>query len=499
MPKPEAESLMRMAFGLQDMESGTVPWQMGHPEIKDANAIEFACQAVGPLLLHYGPALTDAFKQDMAPHIHAAFKAMRDHKVPVSYTNIFLMKTVNMILMGEATGDSEAAAEGYTMLDEWMEYTQANGIHEFDSPTYYSVDLNSLNMGFRFAARPEARAKFKAILDYFWTDIAANYFPGRQDLAGAHSRDYDFLQGDGRLMLHMHLEGLRDLPYKAKLDLEAVYLLENEMAQGYHPPAKILAIAESPQRAVVSRWDVKPERDRYTYLTPDFAIGSANGDYNAQDKMISVELASTKENFPAITVVPDLTDQPYGKLKSKDRSGHSKPTHPPLHAVVVQQKGMMRAVLNLDKSPKELATNILLPAAADRIALDGDVIEAGKPFRKEGGPSSVVAIREGNAGVAVRIFHADGEKPRFVLQADTEGLRWGAARYTVYHGAGDRRVRVGVLILAGRCGSDRELAELIRKVRDAKATLDLTRPPTPAPVLAVNGEDLSLGFFLGNR
>src|SRR5262249_46090233 len=78
-PADEAESLMRLAFGLQDMEKGTVPWQMGHPEINDANAIEFACQAVGPLLLHYGSALSEAFKQEMAPHIRAAFTAMRNH------------------------------------------------------------------------------------------------------------------------------------------------------------------------------------------------------------------------------------------------------------------------------------------------------------------------------------------------------------------------------------------------------------------------------------
>src|SRR5437763_4317867 len=56
-PAGEAEELMRMAFRSQDMTVGTVPWQMGHPEINDANAIEFACQAVGPMLLHYGQSL----------------------------------------------------------------------------------------------------------------------------------------------------------------------------------------------------------------------------------------------------------------------------------------------------------------------------------------------------------------------------------------------------------------------------------------------------------
>jgi hypothetical protein len=498
-PASEAEALMRMAFKLQDMEKGTVPWQMGHPEINDANAIEFACQAVGPLLLHYGSSLSAQFKQEMAPHIRAAYTAMRNHKVAVSYTNIFLMKTVNLMLMGEAMGDAEAAAEGYAMLDQWIDYTRSNGIHEFDSPTYYSVDLNSLNMGFRFAARPETRAKFKAILDYFWTDIAANYFPGREDLGGAHSRDYDFLYGDGRLNLHLFLEGLRDQPYTARLDLETVYLLENEVAQGYRPDANILACAETPERVVVSRWDANPERDRYTYITPDFAIGSANGDYNAQDKMIAVELASAKEKFPAVTVAPDLTDQPYGKLRSKDRSGHSKPTHRALHPTIVQDKGYMVAWLNLDKADEALTTSIVLPALADRLVLDGRMTPAGKPFQMAGGPEAVVGIREGNSGVAIRVFQAEGESPRFVLQADAEGLKWGAARYTIYHQAKERRLRVGLLIIAAKCANDREFASLLRKAKDATPPAEPARRKGEAPVLALNGEDFSLGAFLGKQ
>jgi hypothetical protein len=498
-PAGEAESLMRTAFGLQDMTAGTVPWQVGHPEISDANAIEFACQAVGPMLLHYGRSLSPAFREEMLPHIRAAFVAMRNHKVPVSYTNIFLMKTVNLMLMGEAIGDAEAASDGYSQLDQWIEYTQQNGIHEFDSPTYYSVDLNSLNMGFRFAARPEIRGKFKAILDYFWTDIAANYFSGRRDLAGAHSRDYDFLTGNGRLLLHAWLDGLRDAPYSEKPDMEMVYVLENEMAEGYRPGAKLLALAETPERVVVSRWDADPTRVRYTYITPDFAMGHANGDYNAQDKMISVELASEKDLFPAITVVPDTTDQPYGKLKSKDRSGHNKPTHLPLHPRIVQEKGMLRAVLNLDKLTPEVALNIVLPAKADRIVLDGEVIQANQPFEKTGGPASVVGVREGNHAVAIRIFHADGTQPRFVLQADREGLRWGAARYTVYPRSQDKRVRIGILMVAGGCASDREFANLIRRARDARPDLDVPTPPANPPVLSVNGQDLSLAEFLGTR
>jgi hypothetical protein len=65
-----------------------VPWQIGHPEIHDANAIEFATQAVGPMLTAFGNKLSPQFRKDLEPHIRAAFAAMdrRNFKTP-AYTN----------------------------------------------------------------------------------------------------------------------------------------------------------------------------------------------------------------------------------------------------------------------------------------------------------------------------------------------------------------------------------------------------------------------------
>ncbi|MCX6915395.1 MAG: hypothetical protein NT167_20520, partial [Verrucomicrobia bacterium] len=84
-----AEKLLRHAFGLQVMDPaspayGTVPWQEGHPEIKDPNAIEFTMQPVGVILLRHGGELSGAFKQDAEPHVRAAIAAIRRHRVPAS-------------------------------------------------------------------------------------------------------------------------------------------------------------------------------------------------------------------------------------------------------------------------------------------------------------------------------------------------------------------------------------------------------------------------------
>ena len=317
----------------------------------------------------------------MKPHIQAAFVALRRHKVPVTYTNIYLMKTVNLILCGEAIGDETAARDGYAQLDTWIEHTRQAGIGEFDSPNYYAVNLNSLLMGHRFAARPEAREKFRRLLDLFWSDIAANYFPGRGTLSGPHSRGYEFLRGHESVELFLYTEGLRQTPPSVEPSIGRQFLLLSEIAGGYRPPAGVLRLASLPERIVESRYRAEPHRDRYNYVTPDFAAGSASGHYGTHDKLINIELANQRD-LPVIYVAPDAIDHPYGKLKSKDRSGHLKPVHAPLNAASVQHKGALLTLLDLDPSALaetgSFATNVVVPAGADALVLDGKPVKVSK-------------------------------------------------------------------------------------------------------------------------
>ncbi|HTC94064.1 MAG TPA: hypothetical protein VK699_11465 [Terriglobales bacterium] len=481
----EAEDALRRVFARQNMDSassayGTLPWQLNSDDVHDANSIEFGTQSWGPILLGHSDRLSSGFKKEMASHVHAAFVALQNHKVPVSYTNIYVMNTVNTILLAEAVNDHDALERGNRQLDNWIDYTSANGIHEFDSPTYYCTTLNSLGLGYRYATQPETRAKFKAALDYFWKDIAANYFVGAQRLSGPHSRDYDFLFSTGGVDLYLAAEGLLTPPPYKKLDMENTLVLENETGNAYHPGASVLAAAAMPERIVEQTWDEDRSHDRYNFITPQFAMGSANGDYGPQDKMIEIELASAQD-LPGITVVPDVFDQPYGLVKSKDRSGHSKPTHVPLHPVTLQHKNVLMVLLDLDpsreKASESFATNILLPAQADEFMLDEKSFSAEQIFEKTARLNSVIGVREGNACFVARAFHADGaggQDAALFAKADHAGLQKGVARYVIYHYRGksqalpDAHIRVGLLMLADSCSSDDRLPELMRELREAR-------------------------------
>ena len=469
-----AESYLSALFAAQDMDPssrgyGTVPWQLRGKAVADANAIEFSMQAVGPLFLRYGTKLDRGYYGTALPHLTAAVAAIERHDVKVSYTNIFLMKSVNLILLGQVLVDERITREGEELLDRWLAYTRTNGIGEYDSPTYYKVDVNDLEYGLLYAVNPAVKEKCRAALDYLWTDVAANYFSGRRSLSGAHSRDYDFLEGRGGLDVFFAAYGWNAPPEKfSELDLESVALLQSELDGGYRPPENLRAVRESAERLVLSRWGPEPGQERVNYLTRDFAIGAAGRDSGPQDKTLSIQL-DAPGRFPDITVVADDSGEPYGKKKVEGKDGHSKPRHLASRPVAVQDRGLLLAAYDAgadkNRPGRELALNVILPAAA-MISIDGATVRLNAPARAALAPGAVVSVSAGAALVLIRVVSAascSGETPVLELSAD-EGLRWGAARLRVAV-SGRCRLRAAFLFQALSAASD----------ADRRAALDAFR------------------------
>jgi hypothetical protein len=394
-----SEEWIERAYATQDLDPasktfGELKWNTGDASVTDLNAIEFGTQAIGPLYLTYRDKLSTAFKDRMHPHLKAALAGLRGHKVAVSYTNIFLMNLVSGMLIGQAIGDVEAVRNAGQQFDIWNEYTRQNGIHEFNSPTYYACDLNSLVEGFRYAASADDRRKFERALDYFWMDIAASYMRGAQRMVGPYSRDYDFLRGRGGMDVWLTDAGWASIPQKS-LDFEKVFVLDNAREGGYRPKKDAIALADRLPREVVSAWDENPMHGRFSWIGKDVSIGCTSGDYNAQDKLFNATFAGSAGSTQ-MSVVPDIFDAPYGLVKNPDKTGHMKPTHLPLHAACVESAGIALFTLDLDPSAvpadaKGFATNLLLPGEA-KVAWD-----------RESG-----SVTMGDATVFMRLIHVDG-------------------------------------------------------------------------------------------
>jgi hypothetical protein len=212
----------------------------------------------------------------------------------------------------------------------------------------------------------------------------------------------------------------------------------------------------------------------------------------------------------------------YGTANITDSDGHSKTIRWPLDPTCVQEKGTLLALAGLDPAGVEswergkkgrpmpaelLATELALPAKADSILLDGKAVSVTAPFRKKAKAASVVGIREGKAGVAIRIFAAQGcedFEPEFVLQADKDGLELGALRYSVYHYRGasiklkEKTGRVGLLIAAAPCKTDADLIKLMDSLEKASIEDHVSRRTWQVRA-KVGGLTLEAGADLANR
>src|SRR5581483_9526815 len=411
-PPARAENYLRHVFALQEMDAssrdfGIVPWQENHPDIRDANAIEFTMEPVGPIFLLFGDKLSPAFRAEARPHLAAAVAAIRRHHVKVTYTNIYLMKMGNLLSLGTALDDAGARAEGLAMLDEFIRQTRTAGIGEFASPTYSAVQMSALELLVNVERDPVVRTRLRALLDYFWVDLAAGYYPPTEVMAGAYSRVYNFLSTDENVNQLYYRAGLRAAaPPKPLLTNDQILIWANARLGGYTPPAFALDLARQPERFVRARYGDAPGQDRTLYVTPRFAIGSASTFAGPQSRALSVILGA-RPDLPFITLAADVHDSPYGKVRLKDASGHLKPRVLAPALACVQERGAVLALLDLapalraEKEPAApVATSLIVPLHAGRIAIDGKPVDLTTKDPQPVPPGAVLVVREGGAAVA---------------------------------------------------------------------------------------------------
>ena len=481
-----AEKLVRHAFSLQDMDTtspgyGTVPWQQGHPEIKDPNAIEFTMQPVSVILLRHAGKLSESFKQDAQPHIRAAISAIQRHNVAVKYSNIYLMKLVNLLLLGQAIGDGKAVAQGKAHFETWLAFTRTNGVTEYDSSTYSPIQVDSLALAHNLTTDTALKARLKSVLDFYWADFAANYFAGRQTMTGPASRNYNrgFLFNDANVEFSYYIAGLRSKPPADTFLSDSVRAWTVARMNDYRPAPELLALAELPERVVRSRFGAEPGQDRYVWITPYFSLGTASAYHGPQDRRICAEFASEKK-LPILSVVVDALDAPFGLVRSTDRSGHNKPHHLPHLLATVQEKGFLLTLMDLSPAIQSgeltnLASNVLLPVRADQLVLNGKMVDTSKSFTLAADADAVVGVREGKAAVAIRLFAADGcagQTPSWKLEFD--GNEPGAGRFVVHHYRGsaqklmEKSVRCGIILLAARCETEAKFTAFLKRAAQIK-------------------------------
>jgi hypothetical protein len=525
---PRAEALVEVAirclFTFQesgstgDTERGVFPFHYGDPANPRDNPTEFALAPLADLLL--GDPLPAALRNDIEPRLVMALEAVERHRVCPKYTNICLMQIAEMLSLGRVLDRSADAAtrafgearvtSGKARLDDWLAFTRSAGIVEFDSPTYSAVDLGALLLALHGSDDESVRVKVRGALDYLWSDLAANFFPGRGSLAGPHSRTYSFFAGQGAVALSYYLEGLRREPPDPS-DLSAGVLLStidllNAEREPYRPSPRALCLSTGREREITSTFGPNGGaggRQRYAFIAPEFALGSASADYGTnvesdQDEMIRAELASSPKTS-AIVVLPDYLDSPGVSVKSGE---FNKVTHLLMSPAAAQKGGAMLALLRVAATAPNyksadgkllplvsLATNVIVPADADEILIDGQPAERDRDVSLTARPTLVVRL--GTGAVAVSVLEASGlectgaaegfvDRHKAALHfkpLERANANHGStARLAIYHEAnlsGDSSTlsncfaRVALLIVGERCAGPGCAHDFLERVSEA--------------------------------
>ena len=190
---------------------------------------------------------------------------------------------------GKSSAENIAEARSY--IEDWMNITVSRGQGEFDSPNYLEEYTAPLALLAGWERDPKFRQEARMMLDYIFFDYAVDQLNGSS--GGAHSRVYpDQVLQPGQTpaaAIGWLLFGLGEYSPRSTVVILAL--------SGYRPPAILDRIAHDRSRPYVdrelkrTRWQMRfadPDTFpiegkatepvyKYTYMNPDFVIGSCQG------------------------------------------------------------------------------------------------------------------------------------------------------------------------------------------------------------------------------
>ncbi|MFI5379525.1 MAG: hypothetical protein ACHRHE_09525 [Tepidisphaerales bacterium] len=491
------KAMLDVAARMQDRDQtsktyGNFRWNWNRPEIVDRNAVDFCMQGGSLIWLRHRDKLPADIREPLKKTLELGIEGCMRHRVGDAYTNIALMSAANLVLLGEGLDDTKAIAEGLKRLEAAVKYTLANGTHEYDSPTYYGVDLDVLAVLEAQCKSEAGRAQARRLLQLFWTDIAASYFPVARKLAGPNSRTYDYLRGLGILDNHLWYNGWIDGPPIGSFGI--IWPLLGR----YEPPANIRVISDRYPRLVRQSWGTEKQHARTLYVMSDVALGSSAACYNGwMDMPLTVDLPGPREGVRGY-YIPDGRGDPYGKLKIMEKSGHEKALHLNNFFTAAQAKTDALALVvyrekDIPAECKSLQTHWVMPRDVDQIIVNGKPITRNQQQWQVDVPAGTpVIFRKGSAAVAVSFpWSRDCAGKSATLYLVDDGNAYGAIRLTLdHHIAADKPAALPSAVIAVSIGSglnDGSFAEWALAIQGQKCDVSADAAAIRATVMTPDG------------
>jgi hypothetical protein len=157
----------------------------------DPNWREFIGTTLALIVIEFESCLNADLIRRIDEALHRAIVGALNRNVPAHYTNISLMTAFLLDFGARRLGESAwSAASARLATDILNRFRTHNTFDEYNSPTYYGVDLYALALWRSYASQAflrEAGAEMEAAL---WRDIAQYYHAGMRNMAGPYDRSY---------------------------------------------------------------------------------------------------------------------------------------------------------------------------------------------------------------------------------------------------------------------------------------------------------------------
>ena len=476
---------------------GNFKWTWRDDGVTDRNAVEFCMQDATLIWLGHERWLPDDARESLRDLLTYSIEGCLRHRVPTDYTNIAILNAGNLIVLGEILDRPEAAEEGYRRLDAVCLWTWQFGTHEYCSPTYYGTDLDGLLFIEAHAGRQSAIRQARALLEFFWTDIALNWFPAGECLAGSQSRTYDYIRGLGYFDRHPWLQGW--LPDPAPASTSLIHPLLGR----WSPPEHLQEMNHKRMpRLVRQSWGVRSVESRTHMLYPDVTLSCSSATYGLQDMPLTVDLAGDRR-MARCYFIADGREDPYGKKKYPTSTArHMKALHLRPFWTAAQRAGDVLGLVLYRREDLQsdqlinLQSHFVFRRELDASRLRGQEVTLAAdtpdgPRRIDIQRGDPLVLRYGTAAVGIRLVWSraqDGQPAAAALVDD--GNPHGALRLTVDHHRPQTTAQAGAAFwvrVGSGLASDEDFLAWCRRFEEASpATVDVSQD---GPRLAISGEE----------
>jgi len=281
----------------------------------DWNWADFVSVELLEAYMKYYDILPDDLKEKMQASIIHASRSIQKRDVKPGYTNIAIMGTLVTHLTAHLFDIPDLKAYADMRMKRFYDYTQKlGGFAEYNSPTYTRVALDELQRMRQYILNPSTLEMVNYCYRVGWEVLASHFHPTTAQLAGPHSRSYATLLRD-RFYGLLYTASGKALAYNDAKIPEVYFTLEHAIPEDLLPYFKEITT----ERVEIDTFsfDENPVAG-YTYLTPEYCVGTANRSTTWQQRRPYLAYWGTVENprYLRVRLLHDFEDFGIGNIFS---------------------------------------------------------------------------------------------------------------------------------------------------------------------------------------